>query len=390
MSTGMWKQLCLIIFLCGISSLYLQNAQAHPLLEENRTSDLPLCLPERVASPFGECLHLGPARYLSEQAKIGITFPPRPLPAINPDPQLADLTGFYFRLARDSTPVFGSLESAIEGEPVLYHLETEFGFVTPIDWAEIGGERFHMIAPGIWMRGKDLARLWSTSPFQGLVFRSTPEKDFGWARNEVEVRRTPGYLARDKVKTLYPYDLVQIYRVAMVDDAEWFLVGPDQWVEGRQVGRVVPNPVPPEGVTNGRWIEVNLAEQTLSVYEQGQLVFATLVTTGVEGTWTRPGLFQVYKKVEAETMQGASLADRSDFYYLEDVPWTMYFDQARALHGTYWHNRFGWPASRGCVNLSPGDANWLFQWANDGDWVYVWDPTGQTPTDPGLYGDGGA
>jgi hypothetical protein len=390
MSTGMWKQLGLIIFLCGISSLSLQNAQALPLLEENRTSDLPLCLPERVASPFGECLHLGPARYLSEQAKIGITFPPRPLPAIKPDPQLADLADFYFRLARETTPVFGSLESAIEGEPVLYHLETEFGFVTPIDWAEIGGERFHMISPGIWMRGKDLARLWSTSSFQGLVFRSTPEKDFGWARNEVEVRRTPGYLARDKVKTLYPYDLVHIYRVEMVDDAEWYLVGPDQWVEGRQVGHVVPNPVPPEGVTNGRWIEVNLAEQTLSVYEQGQLVFATLVTTGVEGTWTRPGLFQVYKKVEAETMQGASLADRSDFYYLEDVPWTMYFDQARALHGTYWHNRFGWPASRGCVNLSPGDANWLFQWANDGDWVYVWDPTGETPTDPGLYGDGGA
>ena len=138
------------------------------------------------------------------------------------------------------------------------------------------------------------------------------------------------------------------------------------------------------------WIEVNLAEQTLSVYDQGRLVFATLVATGREGSWTRPGLFQIYKKVEAETMRGTTEADRSDFYYLEDVPWTMYFDQARALHGTFWHNRFGWPQSRGCVNLSPGDANWLFQWAVDGDWVYIWDPTGQTPTDPSYYGSGGA
>ena len=103
-----------------------------------------------------------------------------------------------------------------------------------------------------------------------------------------------------------------------------------------------------------------------------------------------PGLFQIYKKVEAETMRGSTEADRSDFYYLEDVPWTMYFDQARALHGTFWHNRFGWPQSRGCVNLSPGDANWLFQWAKEGDWVYVWDPTGRTPTDPSFYGAGGA
>jgi lipoprotein-anchoring transpeptidase ErfK/SrfK len=89
-------------------------------------------------------------------------------------------------------------------------------------------------------------------------------------------------------------------------------------------------------------------------------------------------------------MRGAFTADRSDYYYLEDVPWTMYFDQARALHGAYWHNGFGVATSRGCVNLSPGDAQWLFHWAEEGDWVYVWDPSGETPTDPALYGAGGA
>ena len=386
----MWKRPILIIFLLGITALFSQSAQAHLPLEEGRMSDLPLCMPERVARPIGECLHLGPAHYLSEQARLGITFPPRPLPASQPDPQLAVLPYYYSRVVKETVPVFGSPESAVQGEPVLYRIETGFGFVTSIDWAEVDGERFLMIAPGVWMRGRDLARLWATSSFQGLVFRGTPKNAFGWARNEVEVRRTPGYLAKDTIKTLYPYDLVQVYQVKTVDSADWYLIGPDQWVEGRQVGRVIPNPEPPEGVTNGRWIEVNLAEQTLAVYEQGRLVFATLVATGVEGAWTRPGLFQIYKKVEAETMQGASTADRSDYYYLEDVPWTMYFDQARALHGTYWHNRFGWPASRGCVNLSPGDANWLFQWAQDGDWVYVWDPTGKTPTDPSLYGEGGA
>jgi lipoprotein-anchoring transpeptidase ErfK/SrfK len=143
-------------------------------------------------------------------------------------------------------------------------------------------------------------------------------------------------------------------------------------------------------VTNNRWIEVNLQEQILSVYDQGRLVFAALVSTGLPGAWTQPGLFQIYLKKEAETMSGAFTADRSDYYYLEDVPWTMYFDHARALHGTYWHNGYGVPRSRGCVNLSPGDAQWIYNWAKDGDWVYVWDPSGQTPTDPGLYGSGGA
>ena len=75
----------------------------------------------------------------------------------------------------------------------------------------------------------------------------------------------------------------------------WYLVGPDEWVEGRLVGRVLPNPTPPEGVTNGRWIEINLYEQTLAVYDH-ELVFATLIASGLEPFWTRPGLFQIYKK----------------------------------------------------------------------------------------------
>ena len=89
-------------------------------------------------------------------------------------------------------------------------------------------------------------------------------------------------------------------------------------------------------------------------------------------------------------MMGAFEADRSDFYYLEDVPYTMYYDQLRALHGAYWRTAFGFPQSHGCINLAPADARWLFEWAVEGDWVYVWDPSGETPTDPNYYGEGGA
>ena len=153
---------------------------------------------------------------------------------------------------------------------------------------------------------------------------------------------------------------------------------------------VVPSEMPPEGVTNGRWVEVNLEQQTVAVYQDNRLVFASVIASGLPGTWTQPGLFQIYQKKPTENMSGAFTADRSDYYYLEDVPWTMYFDQARALHGTYWHNSFGVPQSRGCVNLSVGDAQWIFNWAEEGDWIYVWDPSGQTPTDPDLYGGGGA
>jgi hypothetical protein len=42
------------------------------------------------------------------------------------------------------------------------------------------------------------------------------------------------------------------------------------------------------------------------------------------------------------------------------------------------------------VNISPADAEWFYNFANEGTWVYVFDPTGETPTDEELYGSGGA
>jgi len=151
---------------------------------------------------------------------------------------------------------------------------------------------------------------------------------------------------------------------------------------------VNPNTTPPAGVKNGRWIDVDLAEQSLAVYDQGKMVYATVVATGAKPLYTRPGVFPIYKKLELETMQGER--GTPNFYYLENVPWTMYFDKARALHGAYWRARLGYPQSHGCVNLYPGDAHWLFNWAQNGDLVYVHDPTGITPIDPSYYGDGGA
>jgi lipoprotein-anchoring transpeptidase ErfK/SrfK len=148
---------------------------------------------------------------------------------------------------------------------------------------------------------------------------------------------------------------------------------------------VDPHTTAPPGVTGNRWIEVNLAEQTVTVYDNNRLIFATMASTGVDHFWTRPGLFQIQKKLEETTMANSV---QDDFYYLEDVPWTMYFDEGRALHGAYWHNRFGYRFSHGCVNLSPGDAHWLFNWAHEGEYVYVYDPSGQTPTDPALFGTG--
>jgi lipoprotein-anchoring transpeptidase ErfK/SrfK len=40
------------------------------------------------------------------------------------------------------------------------------------------------------------------------------------------------------------------------------------------------------------------------------------------------------------------------------------FHRGFALHAAYWHDDFGRVRSHGCVNLSPRDAAWLFEWTD--------------------------
>ncbi|MFA5877656.1 MAG: L,D-transpeptidase, partial [Candidatus Paceibacterota bacterium] len=59
---------------------------------------------------------------------------------------------------------------------------------------------------------------------------------------------------------------------------------------------------------------------------------------------------------------------------LPGVPWNLYFTlQGGAIHGTYWHTKFGEPWSHGCVNLPPAHAKKLYQWADVGTIVIVQD-----------------
>ena len=98
-------------------------------------------------------------------------------------------------------------------------------------------------------------------------------------------------------------------------------------------------------------------------YEGDKPVYTALVATGLPGTPTVQGIFRTWWRLESRRMAGGSGAG---YYYLEEVTWTCYFHGGYALHTAYWHDAFGRPRSHGCVNLSPYDAWWLFQWSAPG------------------------
>jgi hypothetical protein len=345
-----------------------------------------VCVPGIYATPPDDCLPLGPSAHIARQIEAGIPYPQTALPAFTPPASLNQVPYQYFKVNDSGISLFNSLDAAISNQGPARSLAPGILYVSYTVRADTDQGIFYQLRSGLWIRA-DGARL-GLSAFQGLQFSSQPEYSFGWVLGEIRSRTAPGFSAPETGRTWYRYNVVQVYAIQEAEGNTWLLIGPDEWLDYRHVARVDPKNSPPESIPSSRWIEVNLDEQTLAVYQDNRLVFATVVASGVEPFWTRPGIFQIYKKKDTETMSGATAADRSDYYYLEDVPWTMYYDEARAFHGAYWHNSFGYPRSHGCVNLSLGDSHWLFDWAAVGDYVYVYDPSGRTPTDPSLFGSG--
>jgi lipoprotein-anchoring transpeptidase ErfK/SrfK len=138
-------------------------------------------------------------------------------------------------------------------------------------------------------------------------------------------------------------------------------------------------------VDTERWVGIDLYEQVLTVYE-GQLpIFTTLVSTGLPRWPTYEGTFNIYFRRTRADMSWGTPGD--DFYYLQEVPWTMYFDQGRALHGAYWHDGLGYRRSHGCVNMSITDAHWLYRWVAE-EFEYLNSPDREVGPAVHVYSSG--
>lgn len=113
-----------------------------------------------------------------------------------------------------------------------------------------------------------------------------------------------------------------------------------------------------------RWIEISLADQTLTAWQGDVAVLHTNISSGTQATPTVKGRYTIDRKYSKQRMTGPD-------YDLPNVPWVMYFYQGYAIHGAYWHTQFGTPRSHGCVNMRVEEAEMLYHWADFGTEVVV-------------------
>ncbi len=369
--------LVLFVVLAGVAPAYASPPASHVIrnmdygLRQTASPEppdlLPLCPPAYQLQHPLDCADLGPGAYRRQAEAAHLPYP-LPTVAVTPIYPYRGLTPHaYGKVITDTAPVFRHPLEALAGLPPARRFEKGFVYVSVLGTVKVDGEAFYQINRSEYMRAADVREA-RPAGFQGMFFSSPPGSAVGWVITNVQPSASPGAPPDPNTPFAGRYQQIQTYGVQRVGDWDWYLIGTNQWVEQRNLALVQPQPpagMPPDVIA------VNTYEQVLGVYRGGGLVFATLISSGSRAFPTRPGTFKVWAKLLHGRMTGAYFDDRRDYYFLEDVPWILYYDGDRALHGAYWHDNFGIKSSHGCVNLSPRDSRWLYDFAQVGDTVVV-------------------
>jgi lipoprotein-anchoring transpeptidase ErfK/SrfK len=276
------------------------------------------------------------------------------------DPSLGQLKYHYALVNSDKARVYTSLDDASASTGNFGYLPNYPAYVAYTTSKAVDEHTYYLTNYG-WMKGDDLQEL-TPSTFSGIQVTRDISFSFGWVLAETQSVNSAGEI----VQTYQRYQVVHTVPAA-VKKPGFVAIGADEWLPEKSVAVVDPG-VPQDAGQICRFIYVSLARQTLSVYNGCKLVFATLISSG-KNSYTFEGRFAILYKVaySSITPPAGSTSD----YYIEGVPYFMTYSGNFGFHGAYWHDSFGSPASHGCINLAPGDAKWLYDWAFLGDYVFI-------------------
>lgn len=124
-----------------------------------------------------------------------------------------------------------------------------------------------------------------------------------------------------------------------------------------------PTPTPLPVVTNKR-IEVDLSDQRLTYFYEGEQVGSFLISSGLASTPTPVGTFTIQAKRPLVDYIG------TNYRYLK-TKWNLQFMPRYYIHGAFWHNNFGTPMSHGCINVSYANMETLYAFTDLGTPVII-------------------
>ena len=141
----------------------------------------------------------------------------------------------------------------------------------------------------------------------------------------------------------------------------------DGYLDGDEVSHGY-DPLVPGDRRLPKRIDVDLSEQKLRYYYGDILQGEMLVSTGRGGMGTPTGVYPIFRKLDVARYSGWSFGR---WYDHPNTKWNMEFIPRYFIHGTYWHNNFGRPWSKGCINVSYENMEPLYRFADIGTPVII-------------------
>ena len=252
-------------------------------------------------------------------------------------------------------------------------LHSTVAFTTEARWGKRG---FLLSADYGWIP-KDRVREYPRTAFHGVHLGAEARLPLAFFRSEDRPKyarlgerftRAAGIFRR--------LDWVELTGASTVEEGVRYLETREPGIWVKESDAVVPSP--PErtpwsapfaegalGHEHDTWIDVSILGGWLLAFEGVTPRFTTLISPGrggkpvrnkptLETASTPLGTFSINTKIVTATMEAPH-----EFVH-SDVPWVQNFTGPYALHTAYWHDAWGDGASGGCVNLSPLDARFLF------------------------------
>ncbi len=226
----------------------------------------------------------------------------------------------------------------------------------PVD---IDGVRYAKTSVGL-VEVTDLYRHWP-STFAGIDLSTSPPPawPFAWVIAPNKKSITARATADKKGAEAAAFTHRQI--VPVLEEAAGFVrVADGAWLPRTSVRIARKHPRPAAEDAHAKWIDLDRDEQVMVAYDGETPVFATLFSSGRRKKDTPPALYRI-RSMSAVTKMAAEEREASH-YEVSEVPWATRFRSGLYFHAAYWHDDFGAPKSHGCVNLSPIDAKWVYDW----------------------------
>jgi hypothetical protein len=271
----------------------------------------------------------------------------------------------YHFVRPDGSFGYRNLATAESGVPDA-QLQPGFGIaVTRTENQPNGGDLFGLTTHGLWVPMRDLGTPVVAPAALAVDFDNA---EYAWIiADKPAVHRTPGGVRRRDVT------LARLERVPVLERVEkgretWLRVGDERFVRERDTVSPRVAPPPAEARPDERWIDVDLERQVVTAYRGEKPLFATLASTGRGAVGseqaTPPGSYRIWVKLRSSDMDNLENLEAQTNYVIQAVPWVLYFHKGYGLHGAFWHRAFGRVQSHGCVNLTPLDAERLFDFAS--------------------------